>query len=387
MTACQSCGSGELEDVLDFGDTPICNDFTPRPDTPQKRYPMKLVHCRYCGLDQLSYVPPASEVFGPSFNYLSSSSKGVVKHYSEMAASLKGRYGLGPSDLVLDVASNDGVLLKPFRDLGMKTLGVEPVEKIAMLATEQGLLTIPQRFEDVRIRAKPSLITAMDVLAHTDTPHEFLERLYELMAESGALFVCQSQYFPASMAKDEWDTIYFEHARYFSVRSLQALLLRHGIQVDDVEYSDFYGGSFLAHCSLDSRSKLIPERLHVDYSAFARRTERNIKKLGSMLVDYKWQHKRVAGIGAPMKSSTLLNAIGADSSLVAYLTEVNPLKVGTYAPGTRIPVVDESVFFAKPPDVALVLTWNYAEPIMAAYRKRGYRGAFVVPIPHPKVVE
>lgn len=381
LMPCQSCGSGSLEPVLDLGRQPICNRFLSSPDDPERFYPLDLVKCRYCGLHQLSSVPPGSEVFGQDFNYLSSASPSVVRHYAGVASALADRYALGTRDLVLDIASNDGVLLAPFKAAGIRTLGVEPVNKIAAIAKGAGIETIVSRFEDADIlrHHRPTLITAMDVLAHTDTVHPFLERLAVLMAETGAPFVCQSQHFPTSMARTEYDTIYHEHARYFSVRSLQNLLASHGIQIDDVEHNDFYGGSFIAHCSLGVRGGKFPEP-PPDEIGFARRASASIAKLRDIVSEAKGT---VAGIGAPMKSSTLLNAAGVK---LAYLSEVNRLKVGTFSPGMHIPVVPEEHFFSHPPEYAVVLSWNMAEPIMEKYRRAGYGGRFIVPVPTPVVV-
>lgn len=387
--SCQSCGSLDLKSVLDLGSQPICNKFSSSPDAPEKRYPLRLVRCEHCGLIQLSDVPPGSEVFDSNFNYLSSSSKGVVTHYTNVSESLVRRYKLGASDLVLDIASNDGVLLRPFKEQGIKVLGIEPVERIAAVATASGVVTIAARFEDTALEANPTLITAMDVLAHTDTVHPFLDNLCRLMTKTGAPFVCQSQYFPASMARTEYDTIYHEHARYFSVRSFQNLLVRHGIQVDDVEFNDFYGGSFIAHCSRGTKVKRFSETHSFDDVAckdFAKKARRSMEELVKLLASFKAEGKGIAGIGAPMKSSTLLNSSGIGPDLVDYLAEVNPLKIGTWSPGVHIPVVAEEHFFSNPPDVALVLSWNFAEQIIDAYHNRGFEGKFVVPIPEPRVV-
>lgn len=381
---CQSCGSTDLSLVYDFGSMPLCNAFLSGPNDPEKPYPLRLVRCLRCGLAQLSEVPPASEVFGKSFNYLSSSSKGVVKHYSEMARRLAERYSLGSKDLVVDIASNDGVLLEPFKEMGIRTFGVEPVERIAQIATSKGMMTIAERFEDADIQVKPSLITAMDVLAHTDTIHPFLVRLRSLMARSGAPFVAQSQYFPATMQRNEWDTIYHEHCRFYSVRSLQNLLHLHGIQIDDVEFNDFYGGSFLAYCSLGDDMKRFDEG-EPDYPAFAWRVGESIRQIQETLRSMKAEGKRVAGIGAPMKSSTLLCSTCIGPETLGYLTEVNPLKVSTWSPGMHIPVVKEEWFFEDMPDVAFILSWNFAEQIMRSYRERGFTGEFVVPFPEVKV--
>lgn len=383
MMACQSCGSSALRLVVDLGDQPICNRFLTDPNEPEETFPLKLVRCDYCGLHQLSEVPSGSKVFGPDFNYLSSSSPSVVRHYEGVARALTMRYGLGSHDLVLEIASNDGVLLKPFKEEGIQTLGVEPVKKIAALATEAGIDTIPARFEDLTdLNVEPKLILAMDVLAHTDTVHPFLDNVAALMADTGATFVCQSQHFPTSMKRNEYDTIYHEHARYYSVSSLQRLLSLHGIQIDEVEFNEFYGGSFIAHCSSGNHQRHFPEATidSLDDAAFARRTLENISKLRDLV---EGLDGTVAGIGAPMKSSTLLNA---SRLKLAFLSEVNAMKLYTFSPGMHIPVVDEAYFFRKEPDYAVVLSWNMAEPIMAKYRQRGYKGKFIVPVPDPEVV-
>lgn len=388
--SCQGCGWLFLKTVVDLGEQPICNrNLTLQTET-EKRYPLRLAFCPKCSLVQLGYVPPVSEVFGRGFNYLSGSSASVKKHYQQLAAQLADRYLLRGNDLVFDIASNDGTFLKGLQEMGIRVVGLDPCPLPAKIARENGVPTFIQRFESFDERIRPTLITAFDVMAHTPTIHDFLRTLKSLLFHTKADFVCQSQYLPAMIEKGEWDTIYHEHARFYTVSTLTKLLNGYGIGARSVEFNDFYGGSFILHCraGVPNGSEVnaaikreAPYSSFETYEPFAERVRRNRADLLSSL-----DGGRIAGIGAPMKSATLLNYCGLDFRRIEYLTESNPLKVGTFAPGSRIPIKDDSYFFSHPPDAALILSWNMADFLIEKYRERGYQGPFIVPIPEVRIV-
>ncbi len=399
LLSCQACGFQGLEKVLDLGSQPLCNEFVPAGEAnrPQTFYPLCLWHCPRCTLVQLDYVLPTDRTFGEQYTYLTGSSRTLVEYYSRLASSLVSRHGLVPGDAVVDIGSNDGTFLEAFQALGMVALGVEGAVKPAVLAVESGVPTLVRFFgkgisgaikDQLPKDAKIRLVIAMNVLAHTDNINEFLPEVASLM-EPGTIFVSQSHWLAELVRKFEFDTVYHEHLRYYTLRSLTHLLEQHGLGVVDAEAVDFYGGSILVHATKgpgrqsSGVESVLREERGIDIPQALKDMKRvllgNKARLLSLLVDLKMSGKRVVGVGAPMKASTLLNFYGVNADLVEYIGEVNQLKVGTVVPGVGIPVVHEDIVFQDQPDYALLLTWNMAEAIIPKYRSAGYAGKFIWP--------
>lgn len=403
---CQSCGATELERVLDLGYQPLCNEFMPigDPIRPQTYYPLCLCYCHQCTLVQLDFVIPTQQAFGDQYTYLTGSSRSLVEYYSDLAVKLAARFDLHPGDVVVEIGANDGTFLKAFQALGMHVLGIEGARQSSSVAVSNGIPVIERFFgkgtaSEIKNRlpdgAKIRLVLGMNVLAHTDNINEFLPEVVELL-EPGTVFISQSHWLLALIEKFEFDTIYHEHLRYYTLGSLRNLLRRHGLNINDAETTDFYGGSILVYASTDSedQSAGLLSVLEQEEQTNVLQSLKDMKqvllgnksRLLSLLVDIKNSGKRVTGIGAPMKASTLLNFYGVTSDLVEYIGEVNELKIGTVVPGVRIPVVDEKIMFEDQPDYAILLSWNMAEQIVPKFREMGYRGKFILPVPQVEVV-
>lgn len=403
---CQSCGAAELERVLDLGYQPLCNEFVAigDPIQPQTYYPLCLCYCHQCALVQLDFIIPTQYAFGDQYTYLTGSSRSLVEYFSTLAEKLVDRFDLHPGDAVVEIGANDGTFLKAFQALGMNVLGIEGAKQSSSIAVANGIPVIEEFFgkgtaaevknrlpEDAKIR----LVLGMNVLAHTDNINEFLPEVAALM-EPGAVFVSQSHWLLALIQKFEFDTIYHEHLRYYTLGSLTNLFRRHGLNINDAETNDFYGGSILVYASTDSTSQSgsLASVLEQEEQTNVLQSLKDMKQvllgnksqLLSLLVDLRKSGKRVTGIGAPMKASTLLNFYGVTADLVEYIGEVNDLKVGTFVPGVRIPVVDEKIMFQEQPDYAILLSWNMAGHIVPKFREMGYKGKFILPVPQVEVV-
>lgn len=405
MARCQVCGSSDVSLVIDLGMQPICNVLL-RDEASfenERFYPLELVRCHRCTLVQLSAVPPANVVFSDGYNYVSGSTPDVVRYFGEWASKLQRRLGLKEGDYVVDIGSNDGTFLAACQNRGLGVLGIEPAPMPHQIALQNGVDSINKPFQETvssvldKVGGKLRMVSAFNVVAHTDRPHEFLEGVRLLLENNrGATFVCQSHYLEDMIDRGEWDTIYHEHARYYSLTSLAYLFGLHSLHIYDVERSDFYGGSFIAYASVDSRQEsgrvvtmqASERRLGDDslYEAFAQRIADSRQRLRTLLTELKAEGKRIVGIGAPMKASTLLNYCQIDSRILDYLTEVNPLKINMYFPGIHIKVVAEDMFFRDPPDAAMVLSWNVAPRIMEKLKESGYRGLFIIPIPGVRLI-
>jgi hypothetical protein len=406
-------------------------------------YPLCLCYCPQCSLVQLGYVIPTDQTFGGQYTYLTGSSGTLVKYYSRLAVQLVDRFSLQQGDIVIEIGSNDGTFLKAFQSLGMRVLGIEGAKHALEAATANGVPTLDRFFgkgiaaaikdrlpKDGRVR----LIVAMNVLAHTDNINDFLPEVVGLM-EADTVFVSSSHWLVALVQKFEFDTIYHEHLRYYTLASLMQLFQRHRLSMVDAEITVFYGGSILGYAVKEANGhserllekpisppcqegvrgsdvtppslpfarggtfytpserllSILEQERQVDIIGSLKRMKQvllnNKARLIGLLVDLKRDGKRTVGIGAPMKASTLLNFYGVTSDLVEYLAEVNPLKVGTVVPGVRIPVVHEEILLRDPPDYAIVLSWNMAGDIIPKYRSLGYSGKFILPVPQLEVID
>lgn len=356
---CQSCGYEQLKEILDLGNQPLCNSFTLE-RVEQKKYPLVLCYCPKCSLVQLSEVLAREVVFGKDFNYLSSSSKSVRQYYQGLA---ERHYAYFKPRSVLEVAGNDGVYLKHFP---CPSLNVEPAPKAAEIAQTHGVRTLTEYFEDVELEPEFDLIAAFDVLAHAEKVHEILDKVSLLMSDS-TVFIAQFHSLKSLVEKIEFDTIYHEHIRFFSLPSFSYLLGLHGLQVFGYEETSFYGGSIIAYCRKGIPHVVGESITESELKEFAKRAQAKAQGLREFVLEAKSRGKKIVGIGAPMKASTLLSYCRLDSSAIDYLTETNPLKAGRFSP-QGIPVYEDSRMLEDRPDIALVLSWNMYDSIVSKLR-------------------
>lgn len=403
---CQVCNRSDLRPLIDLGYQPLCNDFLPGTEAPKSQtfFPLCLYYCGSCSLVQLGYVIPTEETFGEQYTYLTGSSKSLVEYYGDLARQLEDQLDLKPGDTVVEMGSNDGTFLKHLKEFGLEVLGIEGSPQAASMAKEAGIPTIDDFFgagsgKTVKERlpkgSKIKLVIAMNVLAHTDNISEFLSELKEFMDED-SVFISSSHWLIELIRKSEFDTIYHEHLRYYTMHSLSKILEQHGLHIYDGEVTDFYGGSIISYSRIrptppTNRLKDIldqEDQIDVQESLIEMKTTliKNKSKLLAMLQEFKSDNKRIIGVGAPMKASTFLNFYGITPDLLDYVAEVNELKIGTVVPGVRIPVIHEDFVFEDQPEYAILLSWNMADSIIRNYRKMGYKGKFIMPVPEPEVI-
>lgn len=402
---CQLClSSDSLAEVLDLGHQPICNAVLSKEtlNAPEINYPLKLYVCKKCYLVQLIDVVSARTVFCIDYNYLSSTTPALVRYFQALAGKIVDTFAVKQNEIVCDIGSNDGTFLRFFKDKKVNVIGVEPTPVPAQIATNNGVLTIQEFFKEeigdrlVSNYGKMRVVTAMNVLAHNNDVHSFLEGVKKLMGPD-SVFVSQSHYLPALVERLEYDTIYHEHLRYYTLATLKKLFDMHGFHVFHAEINDIYGGSILTYCSISDMApgKNVAEILNSEtkyekletYIEFAKLVRKNARVLVRMLSDLKDEGKCIVGVGAPMKASTLLNYCHIGPDILDYLSEVNPLKIGKYTPGVHIPIVDETSLMDSQPDYALILSWNVSKDIMMKLRQKGYTGKFIIPIPKPSIID
>lgn len=404
---CRACGGRELELVLSLGETPLANAFLRSPEefADEPRFPLHVYACAGCLLVQLlDVVDP--EVLFRRYLYVTGTSELMARHNAAYAEAVVRRLGLGRDALVVEIASNDGSLLRAFQERGVRALGVEPAENIAELARERGVETIceffrPELGRQLRLERGPArAVVANNVLAHVDDPQGFLTACAELVDREG-LVIVEVPYLGQLVDRLEYDTIYHEHLCYFALGPLAQLFEQAGLRLSAVERVAVHGGSLRLHGSPDPRREghapevralLAEERAAglqslARYRAFARAVAGHRDALRGFLAERRAAGARIAGYGAPAKGNTLLNYCGLGTDLLDYTVDRNPLKVGLYTPGAHLPVRPVEALCEDPPDDLLILAWNFAEEIMRqqkAFARRG--GRFVLPVPAPRVV-
>jgi hypothetical protein len=369
--------------VLDLAMQPIANELLPSPEAADERFPLHLRICTTCGLGQVGeYVPP-ERIFGNDYPYLSSVSTLWVAHAQRYAEQMAHELSLDSTTLVVEIASNDGYLLRQFRDLGIPVLGIEPAENVAELARAKGVETVSTFFgsrsakEIVDTFGHPRLVVANNVMAHVPELNDFVAGLALLCGDDTVITV-ENPSFLTLLQETQFDTIYHEHFSYLSAHAVGPLVAAHGLELARVEDLPTHGGSYRYWITRARRSKddgsvaaaishelesgLLEERL---WNSFARRSAATIAGLQEWLAARLAAGARISGYGAAAKGNTLLNAAGVDAHDINVVADGSAEKQGKYLPGSRIPVVAPSALAASSPTDVLILPWNIGSELVA----------------------
>lgn len=402
---CGGCGSDteEIEKFLDLGETPLANDLPKTRDQVQRRYPLQLGVCTECWLVQMMHTPPAEEVFGGDYTFYSGTSPALVRYHERYAERLIETHLGDESDLVVEVACNDGDLLRRFRNAGYRAVGIDPAIGPVTYARDEHGLDVTHaaltRESGVALRetyGPARLVVANHVTAHVIDLRDFLDGVYELLADDGHA-VIEVQYLPDLLVGNQFDHVYHEHRYFFSLSALSTAAAHARLAVVDVWLVSQQGGSLQVtlarHVTAGAPSTSVTELLarelpvrHISaYSGTQMRAERVRDRLLELLETERAEGRRVAGYGMPAKATTLLNFCGIDSRLVHHIVDTTPAKIGRFAPGVGISVIgpDDDT----KPDTYLVLVWNYLRSIMHREREfTDYGGRLIVPIPVPVIM-
>ncbi|MEA2945863.1 MAG: hypothetical protein QOI40_1193, partial [Alphaproteobacteria bacterium] len=377
VECCQVCGHAPLASVLSLGYMPPVNQMVAIGEVPRQQpwFPTNLLHCANCDLVQLGLAVDPVIIFPPEYPYTSGTTKLLRDNFAELYSEAAAMLRLGPQDLVVDIGSNDGTLLSNFQAGGHRVLGIEPTE-VGKIAGNRGIPTLQRYFtpavaaEVKREHGPARVVTAANCFAHMEDVHAIVEGILDLLAPDG-VFISESHYLIGLLDTLQYDTVYHEHLRYYSLNSLANLLQMHGLEVFHARPIPSHGGSIRVYAARrgagpvnDSVADMIAgeprgEAMRERLKAFRTDVMMSKLRLLAMIRDLKEKGARICGISAPSRASTLVNYVGLDEALIDYVCEIaGSLKIGKCMPGTSIPVVEESRLFADQPDCAIIFSWH-----------------------------
>jgi len=407
LSNCQICNSKNMHVILDLGHQPLCDSLLTKEmlNSSEKTYPLRMLWCEECSLAQLDYCVDGNEVYHPDYPYRTGITKELVEYQKTMSDSLIKKYDIKENDLVIDIGSNDGTLLSGFQKHGIKTLGIEPTN-ISQIANKNNIETIQEFFTtDVakkikNTKSEASLILATNMFAHMATIGEVISGI-ELLLKPDGVFVFENHYLLDVIQGGQFDTIYHEHLRTYSLKSLITLFSYYNLTITDVERGTRYGGNIRVHVTKGKdrpTSKNVESLLKLEeesglykletYTKFADRVKQAKNDFMNFIFKIKSHGKTIVGNSCPGRSVTLLNYYGVDSELLPYIAEQpTSLKLNMFLPGKHIPIVNNEILIKEQPDYVVLLAWHYAQPIMEQLRERGLKSNFIIPLPDMKIVE
>jgi hypothetical protein len=403
VECCQVCGHAPLTSVLSLGYMPPVNQMVAVGEVPRQQpwFPTNLLHCGNCDLVQLGLAVDPVIIFPPEYPYTSGTTKLLRDNFAELYREASGLLQLGPQDLVIDIGSNDGTLISNFQAGGHRVLGIEPTD-VGRIAAGRGIPTLQRYFTpDVAAQVKREhgparVVTAANCFAHMEDVHAIVKGILDLIGPDG-VFISESHYLIGLLDTLQYDTVYHEHLRYYSLASLAHLLRMHGLGVFHARPIPSHGGSIRVYAARqgvrpvnDSVARMLAieprgEAMRQRLAAFRNDVMLSKLRLLAMIRDLKEKGARICGISAPSRASTLVNYVGLDEALIDYVCEIaGSLKIGKCMPGTAIPVVEESRLFTDQPDCAIIFSWHIADELAPKLRAKGYRGKLLTPLPVPR---
>lgn len=402
---CKFCKNNLKSKILDLGEQPLCNNYIPftEKDFTEKKYPLELYYCDNCNLVQVGHNISPEEIFS-DYTYLSSYSSTWIQHAKNLVEESIKKYKLNSNSFVVEVASNDGYLLKFFKDKKIPHIGIEPATNIAEIANSNGINTLNKFFSKktaeqlLKDESKANLIIANNVLAHVPDINDFLEGINIILREDG-YFLVEVPYLLRLIENNQFDTIYHEHFFYYSITSLNTILNAHNLKIVDIAELNTHGGSLRVTIKYDNGQdspileKYLEEEEKIglntieNFELFSKRINNLKNNFMSKFHKIKEDNRLIAAYGAPGKGNTLLNFYKMDSSFINFTVDKNPIKQNTFLPGSRIPVYSPSKIKDEKPDYIIILPWNLKEEIISNLEFTKEWGAkFIIPIPNFSIV-
>ena len=399
---CQISNSKKLESLIFLGYLPPVNTLRKIGSTPEEEisFPAELLYCNKSKLAQLGCIVNKEILFPYSYPYTSSTTKILRDNFANLYKDKKKIILLNKDDLILDIGSNDGNLLSNFKS-NHKVLGVTP-EKIGKLAIKRGIPTIIDYFNDkvsskiIKKYGKAKIITATNVFAHIDNINKIVRSILKTLKNDG-IFISESHYLLPLIQTVQYDTIYHEHLRYYSLESLNYLFKKHNLEIIDTKEIPTHGGSirvFAARKGVYKVSNNVKKQLQKEKKYLNKKSFVNFKKkvvaskinLFNIIKRIKDKNKKIFGVGAPSRASTLINYLGLDQDIIDCVLEINgSYKIGNYIPGTKIPILNENILLKEKPDFLILFSWHIKNELKKNLKKKGFRGKFIIPLPIPKI--
>jgi methylation protein EvaC len=402
---CLVC-SESIEPFMSFGRQPIANGFlTPDQFADEYFYELKVAFCPRCKMVQQTELVDREKMFHDHYAFFSSTSARMAEHFADFARLVRNDYLSDSDPFVVEIGSNDGIMLRHFADAGIRHLGIEPSANVAEVAREHGVLTISEFFDEELARrivaehGHADAFLAANVMCHIPYLHSVLKGIRALLKPTG-IVMFEDPYLGDVIEKTSYDQIYDEHPFVFSAASIEYLLAQHGMELVDVMPQPVHGGSMryvVAHRAARAVSERVAaqrtkeERLGLSrpetYESFRVACERSRDALTSLLSRLKRDGQRVVGYAATSKSTTVTNYCGITPDLVEFISDTTPIKQGKYSPGVHIPVLPHTKFIERYPDCALLFGWNHADEIMANERQfRAAGGRWIMYVPDVQVI-
>jgi hypothetical protein len=391
----------DYELILDLGNQPWGNNFLNEDEVGKESiYPLQLVYCNESELLQLSFFV-SKEIMFKNHTYISGTTKTLLSHFFNLAEENTKQYNLDPKkDIILDIGGNDGSQLIQYKKLGFENvINFESADNISKLSIKNNISTVNDFFNESNVKKhlqKDSikLINASGVFFHLEELDSVIKGINYCLSEDG-VFIVQFMYVGSMIDNLNFDTIYHEHLCYYTLNSLTKLLNKYNLHLEDAYFTEIHSGSIIAKFrkrkyTLTSRTLELIERDNKytleSIKSFASEVELKRYQLKSVLENLVSQNKKIYAYGAPVKGNTLLNYMGIDNSLISKVVEVNPYKIGTYTPGSHIPVISEDI--NDLPDYYLLLSHNFEKEILNKNAELIEKGVkFIIPFPKIKIIE
>ncbi len=402
ISRCQFSRKKDLELILSLGSIPAVNNFEKinRKKNHELFFPTNLVYSKSSNLFQIDNLVKKEILFPKNYPYTSSTTKILRDNFDSLFKEVKNITKLNSQDLVVDIGSNDGNLLRHFKNV--RVLGVTP-EEIGKKAIKSGIPTILSYFNKSAVNkilkkyGKAKIVTATNVFAHMENLSQVTNNIKKIMNSDG-IFISESHYFLNIIKDLQYDTIYHEHLRYYTLTSLKKFLESKSLKVFKVVKTPTHGGSIRVYASKNKKIKVSKEIKKIledekriinkkNLSKFPIKVLDTKVKLLNLLNKLKNKNKKIYGVGAPSRAATLINYTGINHNLLDCICEITGShKIGKFMPGTNIPIVNEKIIFKKQPDYLLILSWHIFDDLKKILKKKGYRGRFIKPLPFPKII-
>ena len=400
ISKCRICGSTDLTEVLDLGMQPWGNDFREMPGE-AKKYPLQTVFCNDCSTFQVKHNVP-KEIMYDDHTYLSGANQTMYKHFESVSQNVLKKYNK-TARFVVDIGSNDGTLLKTYKEMGLNVLGVEPCSNISEEAIASGIPTLIDFFNNdvankiIKDHGNADIISAANVFYHVEELHDIVKGIKNLLSSEG-VFIVQGTYLPNLIENNEFDIIYHEHLLYYRIENLNFLLKKYDLEIFDLDFAEVHGGSFIAYICHKGKKEInnkvntvIDNEIskgynkigpYLDFASRVKELKKNIQETVKSILD---DGKTIYAYGAPVKGTVMMNYCELDSSMIPIAAEVNKAKINKYIPGVDVEVLEESTL--DEPDYYFLLSWNFLEHFKKSEKYLSGKRKFIVPIPDPHIVK